>query len=146
IANHDSDAPLSFAQQRLWFLQHLDPETSAYNCSSAVSLRGALDIPCLERALEEIVRRHASLRTCFPDVEGRPRQEIGNVDRFVLMHSGLPGEPVSQRWESARRLAEQAARQTFDLARGPLFKVHLYRLSAEHQLMLLSMHHIVGDA
>jgi amino acid adenylation domain-containing protein len=133
--------PLSFAQERLWFLDRLEPGSTTYNLSTAWRLDGALDRAALERSLGEIVRRHDSLRTAFAEVEGSPVQVVAPFAGFAL-----PVEDLSHLGEAEllRRLGEEAARP-FDLAAGPLFRAALLRLGDEDQVLLLSMHHAVSD-
>jgi amino acid adenylation domain-containing protein len=137
--------PLSFAQERLWFIDRLEPGSTAYNIPAALRLTGALDERALERALGEIVRRHEALRTVFGEVDGSPVQVITPFDGFAL-----PVEDVSALGEAdreaavRRRVGEEAARP-FDLAAGPLFRASLLRLGAEDHVLLLSMHHVVSD-
>jgi non-ribosomal peptide synthetase component F/aryl carrier-like protein len=137
--------PLSHAQERFWLLEQIETPGAAYNMSVAVSLEGLLDRWSLERALTEIVRRHEVLRTRIERREGRPVQVIDPVDdRFRLAFtdlSDLPrvAEDELRRWKDAIRAAP------FDLARGPLFRSGLLRLSEEKHLFIVSMHHLVSD-
>ncbi|HEX2208939.1 MAG TPA: amino acid adenylation domain-containing protein, partial [Longimicrobium sp.] len=131
-------APLSFAQERMWFIDRLEPGTSAYNMSPAVRLHGAMDVDAMRRALAEIVRRHEPLRTTFPDVDGVPAQRIIAFDGFHLPVKTL-AEP-----DLAPRVGEWAA-QPFDLQRGPVFRARLLRLADDDHVLLLAMHHVVGD-
>ncbi|HEX8351781.1 MAG TPA: amino acid adenylation domain-containing protein [Pyrinomonadaceae bacterium] len=137
--------PLSFAQQRLWFLQQLEPESPAYNLPSALRLTDALDADALERSLREIVRRHESLRTTFGIDGGRPRQFIADASPVRLHVTDLSGLPDSEREAESQRLLEEEIRRPFDLARGPLFRASLLRLGEREHTLLLVMHHIVSD-
>ncbi|HEY0171186.1 MAG TPA: amino acid adenylation domain-containing protein, partial [Pyrinomonadaceae bacterium] len=137
--------PLSFEQQRLWFLQQLEPESPAYNLPTALRLHDALDADALERGLNEIVRRHESLRTTFRIVDGRPRQIIADARHARLPLVDLSGLPDAGREAEAQRLLEEEIRRPFDLARGPLFRASLLRLGAREHVLLLVMHHIVSD-
>ncbi|HET7232689.1 MAG TPA: amino acid adenylation domain-containing protein, partial [Longimicrobium sp.] len=133
--------PLSFAQERLWFIDRMEPGSTTYNIPAAWRLRGALDEAALERSLGEIVRRHETLRTVFGEVDGSPVQVIAPFGGFAL-----PVEDLSGLGEAAvRRRAQEEARRTFDLSVGPLFRPALLRLDAEDHVLLLSMHHIVSD-
>ncbi|MGH2621269.1 MAG: amino acid adenylation domain-containing protein, partial [Anaerolineales bacterium] len=124
----DQELPLSFSQQRLWFLDQLAPGNSFYNVSAPVRLRGDLDVAALERAIAEVIRRHEVLRTTYQEVEGRPVQVISDSVSFTLPVFDLSGMRESEREaESYARAAEDAG-QPFDLARGPLFRVALLRL------------------
>ncbi|HEU4454890.1 MAG TPA: condensation domain-containing protein, partial [Longimicrobium sp.] len=142
---HRDGAPLSFAQERLWFLDRLEPGSAVYNISLARPLGGALDEAALGRALGEIVRRHEALRTTFAEVDGAPEQVIAPFDGFVLPVEDLSGLGEADRAVEARRRAGEEARRAFDLSAGPLFRASLLRLDAESRVLLLSMHHIVSD-
>ena len=135
------DLPLSFAQERLWFLAQLEGPSATYNVPAAVQLTGSLDFAALERSLREIVRRHEALRTTFPTRDGRAVQVISpeavTLIRVVDLAAVTPDE--------ARRLATAEARRPFDLARGPLLRVTLLRCAWEEHLLLASFHHIVSD-
>ncbi|HEU4556898.1 MAG TPA: amino acid adenylation domain-containing protein, partial [Longimicrobium sp.] len=138
-------APLSFAQERLWFLDRLEPGSATYNISLARRLEGALDKAALERALGEIVRRHEALRTVFAEVDGSPVQVITLFDGFTLRLDDLSGLADAARGVEVRRRATEEAMRPFDLTAGPLFRAALLRLGAEDHVLLLSMHHIVSD-
>ncbi|HEX9936581.1 MAG TPA: amino acid adenylation domain-containing protein, partial [Longimicrobium sp.] len=137
--------PLSFAQERLWFLDRLEPGSATYNHPAAWRLEGALDEAALERALGEIVRRHETLRTVFAEVNGSPVQVIAPFGGFALPVEDLSGLSEADREAAARRRAGEEAARPFDLATGPLFRAVLLRLGAEDHVLLLGMHHIVSD-
>ncbi len=137
--------PLSFAQQRLWFLSELEPSSSFYNMPAAVRLVGHLEPDVLRRALNEIIRRHESLRTSFPAEGGQPRQEIAPALELELAVHDLCEMPVPEREAEGLRLATEEARHPFDLARGPLFRAGLVRLQEDEHILLLTMHHIISD-
>ncbi|MBI5301746.1 MAG: amino acid adenylation domain-containing protein [Chloroflexi bacterium] len=141
----DGRLPLSFAQQRLWFLDQLEPNNPLYNIAAAVRLKGSLDVGALEHALNEIVRRHESLRTTFPVVNGQPSQVIAPQLMIALPQTDLRALPESERESEMRRLAKEHARQPFDLARGPLLRVHLLQLADDVWVVLLAIHHIISD-
>ncbi|HWP43650.1 MAG TPA: condensation domain-containing protein, partial [Blastocatellia bacterium] len=137
--------PLSFAQQRLWFIDQFDPGSYAYNMPGAIDLRGALDVRALERSLNEIIRRHESLRTTFAVVEGRPAQiiaEARTVPLPVTDISGL-GDDEQQAFLSETSISE--SREPFDLVRGPLIRARLVRVKQDHHVLFVTMHHIVSD-
>ncbi|HEX5723956.1 MAG TPA: condensation domain-containing protein, partial [Longimicrobiaceae bacterium] len=142
---HRDGAPLSFAQERLWFIDRLEPGSAVYNVHVARRLRGALDEAALERALGEIVRRHEALRTTFQEVDGSPVQVIAPFGGFTLPVEDLSGLGEADRGVEARRRATEEAMRPFDLAAGPLFRAVLLRLEEESHVLLLSMHHIVSD-
>ncbi|HKH48028.1 MAG TPA: amino acid adenylation domain-containing protein, partial [Thermoanaerobaculia bacterium] len=136
---------LSFAQQRLWFLDRLEPDSPAYNIPVALRVEGRLRVDVLERALGEVVRRHEALRTSFGEVDGEPVQVIAAAGALSLPVVDLAGLPRELREaEASRRIAEEALRP-FALSRGPLLRAALLRLGAEEHAALLTMHHIVSD-
>jgi amino acid adenylation domain-containing protein len=131
-------APLSFAQERLWFLDQLAPGGSVYNIARAFRLRGPLDPDALERAAGRLLERHEALRTSFPDREGRPVQEVSPDLALPIPRLDLTEEEAG-RWISAE------ARRPFDLRQGPLLRLALLRLGPDDHLLFLAMHHIVSD-
>jgi amino acid adenylation domain-containing protein len=137
--------PLSFAQQRLWFLDQLVPANPFYNVAAAVRLETAIDAVALERAVNEIVRRHEALRTTFRAVEGRPVQVVAPVLELALPVLDLAALPRAEREREALRLATEEAQRPFDLARGPLVRTSLLRLGPREHVFLLTLHHIVSD-
>jgi amino acid adenylation domain-containing protein len=141
----DGELPLSFAQQRLWFLQQLEPASYVYNLASAVRLLGQLDIAALRQTLHQVVKRHESLRTTFTTVEGRPVQRVAATQDLSLPIADLSELPLSEREAGAKRLATEEAQRPFDLAQGPLLRVTLLRLGAEEHIALFTKHHIVSD-
>ncbi|HSF38783.1 MAG TPA: amino acid adenylation domain-containing protein, partial [Thermoanaerobaculia bacterium] len=144
-AAREEDPPLSFAQERLWFLSRLEPDDPAYNITAAVRLRGEASAAALGAALETIAGRHEILRTTFREVGGRPRQVVAPrafVPLPVLDLSGLPGSAGEA---EALRLAGEEARRPCDLSRGPLVRAALVRRGPGESLLLLTLHHIVAD-
>jgi amino acid adenylation domain-containing protein len=139
------ELPLSFAQERLWFIACLAPQSAAYNMPSALRLCGHLNIPALACALGEVVRRHEVLRTTFQAAAGRPAQRIAPPAPVPLPLIELSGLPPGMRAAEARRLATEDALHPFDLQRGPLLRLALARLGPEEHLALLNLHHIVSD-
>ncbi|HEU4557572.1 MAG TPA: amino acid adenylation domain-containing protein, partial [Longimicrobium sp.] len=137
--------PLSFAQERLWFIDRLEPGSAVYNMPMARRLVGALDVAALERSVGEIVRRHEALRTTFVEVDGSPVQVIAAFGGFALPLEDLSELSQADREASLRRRVGEEALQPFDLAAGPLFRAVLLRLGAEDHVLLLGMHHIVSD-
>jgi amino acid adenylation domain-containing protein len=135
----DKALPLSFAQQRLWFLDQLDPGNRAYNMAEAIHLRGSLNLNALAQALGEILRRHEALRTLFPDTAGQPSQVITKATGpYPLTITPCHPHEVEQ-------LATEEARRPFDLAKGPLFRANVLQLAEQEHILLLTMHHIVSD-
>lgn len=143
--NRQSPIPLSFAQERLWFLNQWEPESSAYNVPAAVHLQGSLNVAALEQSLNQVVRRHEVLRTTFSTAAGQPFQVILPHLSLPLPVVDLRAIPREQRQAEARRLATQEAHQPFDLTSGPLLRATLLQLDEREYVALLTMHHIVSD-
>ncbi|HEU0302211.1 MAG TPA: condensation domain-containing protein, partial [Longimicrobium sp.] len=137
--------PQSFAQQRLWFMQQMEPQSAYYNAALTFTLQGRLDADALHRTLAEIVRRHQALRTVFAAVDGQPVQVVLPGVQIDLPLTDLSHLPPDARGAEADRLARQEAARPFDLARGPLFVPRLLRLGDEEHVLVLCMHHIVVD-
>ena len=138
-------APLSFAQQRLWFLDQYEPENILYNIPAAIRLKGPLNIAALERSLNEILRRHEALRTTFAVAHDRPVQVVNEARDFRLTVIELRDSSPEEREATAARLAAEEARRPFNLTEGPLLRVKLLRLAQNDQVLLVTMHHIVSD-
>jgi len=137
--------PLSFAQQRLWLLQQLEPGSATYNIPVAVELSGRLDVRAMASAVAEVVRRHESLRTTFTVVDGAPLQVISPPGRVDLPLVDLAAVPAPAADAEAERLGKEQAGQGFDLERGPLVAGLLARLPGERHHFLLTLHHIISD-
>jgi acyl carrier protein len=137
--------PLSFAQERLWFIHRLEPGSAVYNIPVAWRLGGALHEAALERALGEIVRRHETLRTTFAEADGHPVQVIAPFAGFALPVEDLSGLGGADREAAVGRRAGEEAARPFDLSAGPLFRARVLRLGGEEHVLLLSMHHVVSD-
>jgi hypothetical protein len=135
----------SFAQQRLWFVDQLEPGRASYNIPAAVRLEGQLDISVLERALNEVVRRHEVLRTTFVSDRGVPRQVIAEQLELPLIAIDLGGISDDERELQAIRHVRDWAERPFDLARGPLIRAALLRLSPQEHIVVLTMHHAISD-
>lgn len=140
-----AEMPLSFAQQRLWFLDQLEPGSPFYNIPEALRLTGKLDTAVLERALNEVVRRHEILRTIFPMTDGRAYQNILPERMIPLPVTDLRHLPEQEREAAAQQLANEEAQRPFNLASGPLLRGKLLRLADEDWIILLTLHHIIGD-
>lgn len=137
--------PLSFAQARLWFLDQLETGSFIYNTGAAVRLIGSLNVAVLERSLNEIVRRHETLRTTFPVVEGQSVQIIAPTLEVKLPIVDLRKLPEAKRDAEVQRLATEEAQQSFNLAQGPLLRGILLHISEKEYVLLFTMHHIVSD-
>lgn len=143
--SRDQEVPLSFAQQRLWFLDQLEPGSSAYNIPATMRLRGPLNIPALEQTFTEITRRHEALRTVFASIEGQPLQVEMPAQPVQLPIVDLSELPEGEREAEAQRLANEEARTCFNLSRGPLLRTRLLKLDDEVHVLLFTMHHIITD-
>ena len=137
--------PLSFAQQRLWSLAQLEPNSSVYNIPVAFRLVGPLNVAALEQSIEEIVRRHEILRTTFSVKNGQAVQVISADQTLTLLVTDLQKFHESKRETEAQWLANEEAQEPFDLVQGPLLRVKLLCLAEEEHILLLTMHHIVSD-
>ncbi|MBN8231298.1 amino acid adenylation domain-containing protein [Corallococcus macrosporus] len=143
--SRDALLPLSFGQQRMWFIEQLTPGGISYNVPYFARLTGALDVPALERALAVLVERHEALRTTFAVVDGQPVQRIAPSLSLPLRVESLEALPASEREQALRRTAEAEARTPFDLGAGPLVRVRLLRLGETEHVLLLMLHHICCD-
>lgn len=137
-------APLSPAQERLWFLEQLSPGNTAYHVHAALRLSGALDVQALRRALAEIVRRHEALRTTFPVENGEPVQAV-RPPSSSLPVTDVSARPGAEQLAEVSRLAAAEARRPFDLGRGPLLRSMLVRCAPRDHVLVLTAHHIVAD-
>jgi amino acid adenylation domain-containing protein len=141
----DSQLPLSFAQQRLWFLDQLQPGSPFYNLFSAVRLQGELDVSALEQSFNEIIRRHETLRTVFPNVNGKPVQVVLPATKLAIQFKDLRELPEVERETEALRLATEDVQRPFDLSRGPVLRLTLLQTGAQDHILVLCIHHIVSD-
>jgi amino acid adenylation domain-containing protein len=137
--------PLSHAQERMWLLDRLEPESPAYNLARVFNVRGALSSEVLQASLQEVIARHESLRTTFIEIEGEPVQVIADSLALELPTIDLTHVSASERQSEALRLARDAAQRPFVLAHGPLLRAQLFRLSVDEHVLVLVMHHIVTD-
>jgi amino acid adenylation domain-containing protein len=146
VINREQSLPLSFAQQRLWFLDQLNPGSSAYNVPLAIRLSGQLDLFALEQSVNAILQRHESLRTTFAEVNAKPVQVIHEPSAITIPLTDLSSLAETDREREAGRLVNDAAMRPFDLQQGPLLRIELTRLADQEHILLATMHHIVGDA
>jgi amino acid adenylation domain-containing protein len=137
--------PLSFAQERLWFLDQLEPASSAYNIAAVHRFRGPLDLAAVAASLQEVLRRHEVLRTVFATVDGTPVQVVQPPARLLTPLLDLGGLPPAARQAETHRQLRQEARRPFDLARAPLLRAAFVRLAAQDHLVLFTVHHIAAD-
>jgi amino acid adenylation domain-containing protein len=143
----DRTAPcrLSFAQQRLWFIDQMEPGNNVYNCSGTLTLNGELDLKALEKAINEIVRRHEALRTRIGVDAGAPVQLIDQWEPRKLEAHDLTGLIRQRKEEEAERMASEEAAAGFDLSRGPLLRAKVLKLAEDEHILLYTMHHIISD-
>ncbi|HYX26353.1 MAG TPA: condensation domain-containing protein, partial [Thermoanaerobaculia bacterium] len=139
------DWPLTFDQERLWFLYVLDPASTASNMVTATRLQGELDVAALASAFDGVLRRHGSWRTTFPVVDGRPVQRVAPELRLALPVVDLSALPAGMREAAVLALANDDARRPFSLERGPLVRATLARLSPREHVCVLTVHHVVSD-
>ncbi len=139
----DLKLPLSFAQQRLWFLDQLQPGSCAYNMPAVIRLRGELNVGALERSLSTVVTRHEVLRSSFPTNNGQAVQMIGEAEPVTLTLVDLGGAVDTEQTVTA--LLRKEVQRPFDLGTGPVFRSHLLRLGDQEHVLVLVLHHIVAD-
>ncbi|WP_164019628.1 non-ribosomal peptide synthetase, partial [Pyxidicoccus trucidator] len=137
--------PVSFAQQRLWFLDQLTPDDATYAIPAAIRLSGLLDVAALERSFGELVRRHEALRTTFVEVEGTPLQVIAEEPVVPLSRVDLTALPAESREAETRRRVLEEQERPFSLSTGPLLRTQLLKLGDSEHVLLVCMHHVVSD-
>ena len=140
----NNSLPLSFAQEMMWFWHQLLPDNPLYNLLVSLQIEGLLNVTVLEQSLNEIIRRHENLRTCFPSVDGKPMQVISTLANINLSTVELPSSP--EQTTQLKQLASTEAEKPFDLAQSPPLRLTLVRLSRETHILMLTMHHIIYDA
>lgn len=147
--SQDGPVPLTSAQEALWFLDQLEPESESghalHNQPGAVRLVGTLDVEALRRSLDEIVRRHEALRTRFVTSDGKPFQDVMPHEPLELPLTDLSDRPHSEADTEAKRLASEDAHTSFDLEQGPLRRMFLVRLAADEHVLVVTLHHIITD-
>ena len=141
----DGDLPVSFSQQRLWFLDQLEGSSAAYNIFTALRFLGPLQTARLIRSLAFLIERHESLRTVLPGRQGKPVQSVLAPERLAPSLIDLSGLEQNERESTLRRMAESETHRVFDLAKGPLFRSVLVRLERENHALLMTLHHIIAD-
>lgn len=138
--------PLSFAQERMWFLDRLQPGSGAYSLTDLIELPGALNVVAVTRSLNYLVDRHAVLRSCFPESNNHsPTQRVIPNQKIPTRLVDLTSIPSSMRHQELQRLRQHEREQPFDLSHGPLFRAMLVRLDIDAHTLILTMHHIVSD-
>ncbi|HVK86707.1 MAG TPA: non-ribosomal peptide synthase/polyketide synthase, partial [Kofleriaceae bacterium] len=141
----DAGRPLSFAQQRLWFLQQLAPNDTAYNAPFAQRLRGPLDVEALRRAIEHVIQRHEALRTAFPSRDGVPRQIVYQLVRLELHVTSLASIDAAEREAAVAQLIGEEAARPFDLGERPPLRTWLLRLAEDEHVLVFTLHHVLID-
>ncbi len=142
----NSNLPLSFAQQRLWLLQQLEPDSAAYNGSNALLIDGNINLEALTTSINEIIKRHEILRTSFNSLDGQAVQKIANELKISLSIIDLQNLSDTEQQAEVKRLTVIDAQKPFDLTQTPLLRLSLIRLKTEKYLLLVTMHHIISDA
>jgi amino acid adenylation domain-containing protein len=145
LSRDNKEFPLSFAQQRLWFLEQLEGKTATYNIPMAMRLDGKLHQHALEQSLQEMIKRHDVLRTTFKTVNGNPVQVIDPITNYQLPLIDLQELPFKKQNSEVQRLISEENHHPLDLSKGPLFYVKLLKLEAEAHILLINMHHIISD-
>ncbi len=145
LAPRNQHLPLSFAQQRLWFLEQLESNSSSYNVPYMVRMKGRLQTQVLQNTLNEIVRRHETLRTSFRIVNGEPVQVIAPELRMPMFIEDLTSLPEISRENAARRRAAEEVEKPFDLATAPMLRAILLKLADEDHILILNTHHVISD-
>ncbi len=143
--SREGSLPLSFAQERMWFLHQLAPESSAYNIPVSVRLIGPLNKEAFAHSLHELVRRHESLRTTFHHTESRPVQVIHPFQPPTITEVDLRTRPKERRGDEVTKLVTDEGRRSFDLTNGPLIRVMMIQVSDEEHVVVLTTHHIISD-
>ncbi len=141
----NGNAPLSFPQQQFWLLDQAEPNSSHYNVRAAIKIAGPLEVAKLRQAFDAVVTRHEVLRTKFVLHEGSPVQAIASSLPFALNVSDLSNISSSRREAEVQRVLAREAEDTFDLARGPLFRARLLKLDQDEHVLLITLHHIICD-
>lgn len=146
LSDRGKDAPLTFTQQQLWIMGQLFPHLSMYTIPSSAGFMGKMDLDAMRKALRDVVERHEILRTVFVSNEGEPRQIVQPVPEEIPMEFfDLTHLPEQDRPEKARWHGAQAGRRSWDLEKGPLFRVQLIKLADDQYLMNTAFHHIIAD-
>ncbi len=143
--SREDGLPLSFAQQRLWFLHQLEPESAGYNSPLVVRLSGSLHVGALKRSFQTLVDRHETLRTSFPSQDGSPKQVIATDFRLPWREENIAGIPESERETTAQAFVKTEVARAFDLGKGPLIRLFLLHLGQDDHVFVITLHHIISD-
>lgn len=144
-APRDQPLPLSFPQERLWFISQLDPGNVSYNVPRVLRLKGRLSVEVMEQTITELKRRHEILRTTFPTVDGRPVQVIGAPEKYRLSVIDLSEFEESEREHELKNIIDGESRRKFDLDNGPLLRLFLVRMAEKEHVLVLVEHHLIHD-
>ncbi|MEM7555067.1 MAG: amino acid adenylation domain-containing protein [Cyanobacteria bacterium P01_A01_bin.84] len=142
---HREELPISFSQQRQWFLSQLEPESPFYNIPAAIAIHGKLDITILEDSFREVIHRHQALRTAFLTVEGKPVAKLVSINEFKLEVVELSNLTEKNQPEKVKLIAQKEAQKPFQLDKAPLLRVKLLRLNSQSHIILITLHHIIAD-
>ncbi|MFF7338396.1 amino acid adenylation domain-containing protein [Streptomyces sp. NPDC008163] len=145
VVDRGGDLPLTFPQERIWFLQQLEPESTNYNVPRALRIRGSFDHAVLTQVFDALEKRHEILRTVFPSVDGRPVQQVHAARGFPIDVIDLSHLPHQDREERVHEEILRAGQQPFDLAVGPVMRLSLLRLGAEDHILVVVEHHLIHD-
>lgn len=143
--SRDQALPLSFSQERMWFVHHLDQASTAYNVVGALRLQGKFDQAAMQQSLNQLIARHESLRTTFPAIEGRPIQRIASNLEITITTYDLNQWPEGEQETKIEQILTSEASSPFDIESGPLLRVALLKVGAQENIMLLNMHHLITD-
>lgn len=146
LRSSSEPAPLSFAQERLWFLEQLEPQSAAYNICRAYRLVGNLNISALEASVNEIISRHETLRTAFRLVNGRPVQLVQPARNVSIEIADLRSMPMEEREPEMQRRISVEAERSFDLLTGQLLRCSLLHVGDQEHVLILMTHHSASDA
>jgi len=145
VLENRTNIPLSFSQERLWFIHQLDSESADYNIPIAISMQGSLNIEMVGKSLKMVIARHESLRTVFPSKDGQAKQIVSDKVDFKLNIEDISTLSKENQYKKAQNLAQDEASRPFNLARGPLFRVLIIKLSELEHILMFNMHHIISD-
>jgi len=144
-APRDQEIPLSYQQEQLWFLQHLDPDSMMYHVPRAIRFRGELDIPALKQSVYHLIKRHEILRTVFPSVNGRPIQRILEPFEIPIPIIDLADLPPEEQPQKVSALVLSQGQRRFDLEKGPMIRITLITLSENQHILVMCEHHLIHD-
>jgi NRPS condensation-like uncharacterized protein len=136
---------MSFAQQRLWFLDQMTPQNAAYNIPATIHITTTLDLDALQRSLQAMIERHEVLHTTFAMIDGQPKQLIVPARSVSIHEIDLQTLPQIEREAAIQRLTMEAAAQPFDLSQGPLLRLTVLHLNEKEHMLVLVIHHIISD-